>query len=196
MGDYKVLAPIQHDGEVFVPGDELSESEVGGKQNLQALVDAGVVEKDVDETPEQVEPPPNYHDADMRLGGDSAALLIDLPTPTNVPQPVVIAREPEPGTLGITSPQAAVFKKMQEKVEQEDQLTLADAQEQRDQEQQAAAEALRSAQSGGVQDPDELEEVKATEPTPVTAEPEVPSPAMATGPAPAPKKATSRDRDK
>jgi hypothetical protein len=120
--------------------------------------------------------------------------MIDLPTPTNVPQPMVVAREPEPGTLGLTSPQKAVFQKLQEKAEQEEGTTLADQQEQRDQELQAAAEASRSAQQGGVQDPDELEEVKASEPTPVAPAPEEPSPAMATGPTPAPTKRAARDK--
>jgi hypothetical protein len=183
---YKVVAPIQHDGEVFVPGDELSESEVGGKENLRALLDAGVVEEERDEE-EVLEPPPNYQDADMRLGGDSASLLIDLPTPTNVPQPVVIAREPEPGTLGLTSPQAAVFQKMQEKRDEEEQLTLEEAQEQRDEDQEAGADAVRSAAQGGEMDVEEATERRAARrratPAPSTVTPpEGPSPAQAAGP--------------
>jgi hypothetical protein len=179
---YKVVAPIQHDGEVFVPGDTLSEGDVGDEKNLRALLDAGVVEEEKDED-EVLEPPPNYRDADMRLGGDSAQLLLDLPTPTNVPTPVVIAREPEPGTLGVTSPQAAVFKKMQEKRDEEEQLTLEEAQEQRDEDQEAGADAARSAALGGEMDPEAAREARAPRKraTPGAA-PERPSPAQAAGP--------------
>jgi hypothetical protein len=185
---FKVTAPIQHDGEVFVPGETVDEGQFGGKEGLRALVSAGVVVEER-EAEELVEPPPNYREPDLRLGtGDlnaegAATLAIDLPTPTNVPKPMDPAKAPDPGTLGVTAPQRAVFEKMArlaaEKEEADDQPSLEDLQEQREDEQGPQV----GDQRGGEQDEKRAQEKapKKAAPTPVKAGKEEPSPALKAG---------------
>jgi hypothetical protein len=204
MPKYKVVAPIQHDGEVFVPGETLSASNVGGQDSLNVLVMAGAVEVEQEADVAQ-EPPVNYREPDLRLGtGDPSAPgafkpAIDLPTPTNVPQAGLVDRQPIP----TVAPQVEVFKKMarlaEESATSSKQPTLEDQQAERDKEQAAAAKQATKAQQGGEQSVQKAQKAAAASsgsPATVTPTKEQPSPAMATGPsqpvAPAP---TSEKKD-
>jgi hypothetical protein len=178
---YKVVSPIQHDGEVFVPGEEFS----GDDKVVKELLAAGAIVEDK-EAEEFVEPPPNYREPDLRLGsgdpsaGGAAVLAIDLPTPTNVPKPVEPAKAPDPGTLGITAPQRQVFEKMAERAAQEQEgPTLEEQQQKRDEEQEGAK--TTEQQQGGEQDPKAAQEKapKKAAPTPAKPGKELPSPAQA-----------------
>src|SRR5215204_764137 len=113
MAEYKVVAPIQHDEEVFVPGEEVSEGQFGDEKVFQALVESGAVEK-VEDPEDLLEPPPNYRDPDLRLASTltsqgAAQLAIDIPTPTNVPKPGPPPTNPALPTLQVGSPQRQVF---------------------------------------------------------------------------------------
>jgi hypothetical protein len=171
MPKYQVVAPVQHSGDVYVPGDSLTESKVGGKQALQALVDAGAVAV-VEDPAETVEPPANYREPDMRLGtGDPSrpgAFIpaIDLPSPTNIPASQAPTPAPHLPTIPGASPQAQVFQRMREKQEEKaSQPTLEEQRAARDKEQEQAAKAAAKQQQGGTQDPK-----KATEGSQETAE--------------------------
>jgi hypothetical protein len=182
MTQYKVVSPIQHDGEVFVPGEDFS----GDDEVVQALVNAGALRAE-EEVEELKEPPPNYRDADLRLGsGDPSAPgafnpMIDLPTPTNVPQAGEVDRMP----IVSVAPQSEVFRKMAARAKEEagkaDQPTLDEMKEARDEEQQAGTDAGLGAQKGGVQDLDQVEQAEAREPGPVPTSAELPPESQATG---------------
>jgi hypothetical protein len=184
MPKYKIVSPIQHDGDVFVPGPDhnpqyLTAGKVGGKENLESLVAAGAVEVEVS-AEDREEPPANYRDPDNRLGeGGAYVPAIDFPTPTNVPQAGPVDRMP----IAAVAPQAAVFKRMAELANPDTskQPTLAEQQEKRDEEQAAGAKAAQGVQQGGVSDPKKVAEQKGASPDTVKPGPEVPSPAMATG---------------
>jgi hypothetical protein len=191
MAEYEVVSPIQHDGEIFVPGDTVSEGDFGDKKVFQALVDAGAVQPAEEEDPPRrgvaaqgQEPPPNYQEPDLRLGsGDPSRVggaVLDLQTsePTNIPTATfTVIDQKTPPPIG-TTPQAEVAKKLAAQVEQPEQLTLEDAEKARDEEQAQVAEQAASQLQGGLQEAEEPAPKPAKKVAPVK---EQPSPAQAQG---------------
>jgi hypothetical protein len=98
---FKVQTPVQHDDKVFKPGDSISAGDVGGEDNLKAMVLAGAVVQEeafVDPTKplqQQEEPNPNFvvatnlpaPDGVSTEEADLGMTVLDtaLPEPTNVP---------------------------------------------------------------------------------------------------------------
>jgi hypothetical protein len=195
MANYEVVSPVQHDGEVFVPGDDLPDMD---EDQLQALVDAGAV-KEVEErrTAEEqaqaeadAEPPPNYVEPDLRLGsGDPSKPgafnpAIDDVVLTNVPVTAPVRAE-----VGVTvierqeSPAQAINRKLREKAQElsgEEDVSLEDLKEEREQEQQQGADAQKQAQRGGTQEvsDEEREAAPRKQSTPRAGSKEQPSPAQ------------------
>jgi hypothetical protein len=156
MADYKVILPIQHDGKVFVPGEEVSEGDFGDKSFFDALVSAGAVgpTEEVVVT-EDDEPPANYADPDLRLGsGDpnapgSAVLDLQTSEPRNIPQVAFVQLDPSIAPPMGTTPQKEVADKLAAQQEESDALTIEEAQATRDEEQSTSTEQVVSNLQGG-----------------------------------------------
>jgi hypothetical protein len=172
MTNYEVVAPIQHDGEVFVPGDDVPDME---EEQLQALVSAGAVREAVERREgaeeEPTDPPQNYTEPDLRLGsGDPSKPgafnpAVDDVVLTNVPVTAPVRAE-----VGVTvierqeSPAQAIQRKLREKAREEsneEDVSLEELKQERDQTLERDADAQKQAQRGGTQEVSE-EAKKAT----------------------------------